>query len=249
MKSSSGVDWGGEADNRLPDDPIRCMSTPGTREGHVRRVVPGAPDRPETDAFNHPAMLAVFIWMRYASRAYCSVDWSIRGHEGPIVFEGEVMNEGAEAVVMAAEDESAERRTASTSLGQVIKFALVGGINTCIDLVVLNLLIFAVPAGRSGWLYSLFKGIAFLFAVTNSYLLNRKFTFESKEIPSVHQMSRYLMVSIIGLIINVSVASAVVNFIPSPAFLTAYWPSVAALTGVPFGMLWNFVGYRFLVFD
>lgn len=131
---------------------------------------------------------------------------------------------------------------------QAIRFGMVGGVNTVVDLSVLNLLMYLQPLGRAGWLYSVFKTMAFLVAVTNSYLLNRRFTFRSEKQASTRQLTHYLIVSIVGLLINVGVATAVVTFVPAPAFLLPWWPSIAALSGIPFGLVWNFLGYRLLVF-
>lgn len=127
-------------------------------------------------------------------------------------------------------------------------FCLVGGVNTLVDLTVLNVLIWFQPAGRSGWLYSVFKTLAFLVAVTNSYFLNHRFTFQSERQKSAQQMSHYLMVSVVGLLINVGIASTVATLMVPPQVLLPYWPSIAALCGIPFGMVWNFVGYRLFVF-
>jgi len=51
---------------------------------------------------------------------------------------------------------------------QMARFAVVGVINTAVDLAVLNTLIAVSHRGRSGLLYSLFKAISFLVAVLNS---------------------------------------------------------------------------------
>lgn len=141
-----------------------------------------------------------------------------------------------------------ERLQQSNMIRQGVFFCLVGGVNTLVDLTVLNLLIWIQPAGRSGWLYSLFKTLGFLVAVTNSYFLNHRFTFKSERQKSAQQMSHYLLVSVVGLLINVGIASGVATFVHPPALLLPYWPSVSALCGIPFGMVWNFFGYRLFVF-
>ena len=123
-----------------------------------------------------------------------------------------------------------------------------GGLNTLVDLGVLNLQIYVFAAGRSGALYSLFKGISFLAAATNSYLVNRRFTFRTRTDISPRQVTHFLSISLVGLLINVGVATTVATSVPAPAFLSAYWPSIAAIAGVPFNLVWDFVGYRYVVF-
>lgn len=141
-----------------------------------------------------------------------------------------------------------QRLVQSTLVRQGFFFCLVGGVNTLVDLAVLNLLIWIQPAGRSGWLYSLFKTLGFLVAVTNSYFLNHRFTFKSDRQKSAQQMSHYLLVSLVGLLINVGIASGVATFVHPPEPLLPFWPSISALCGIPFGMVWNFFGYRLFVF-
>lgn len=58
-----------------------------------------------------------------------------------------------------------------------ITFAVVGVINTAVDLTMLNTLIAVSHRGRSGLLYSVFKAISFLVAVLNSYRLNSRWMF------------------------------------------------------------------------
>lgn len=62
---------------------------------------------------------------------------------------------------------------------QFAKFILIGSINTVIDLGVLNILMF-ISKTYSGINFPVFKMISFLAAGTNSYFLNRFWTFQKK---------------------------------------------------------------------
>ncbi len=134
-----------------------------------------------------------------------------------------------------------------TVIRQAVKFVLVGGLNTLIDLGVLNLLIF-ITGIASGSGYSIFKGISFTVAVINSYFLNKLWTFKS----TGRKFLQFFVVSLIGFGINVGVASLVVNFIGNPFLLLGIsdklWANTGALAATFAAMAWNFMGYKFIVF-
>jgi len=131
-----------------------------------------------------------------------------------------------------------------TIVRQFAKFFLVGIMNTLIDLGTLNLLILISGIGSGLW-YSVFKGASFLIATTNSYFWNKRWTFGSDK----DKFRQFLVISIIGFFINVGTASFLVNLIGPQAGLTIkIWANVGALSGSIIGLIWNFLGYKFIVF-
>lgn len=132
---------------------------------------------------------------------------------------------------------------------QIARFATVGVINTAVDLAVLNTLIAISHRGRSGLLYSLFKAISFLVAVLNSYWLNSRWAFRSTAAGNTSmRVGRFISVSVLGLAINVGIASWVAGFAGPVKGLASWWPSVAALAGAGCALAFNFAGYKYLVF-
>ncbi len=131
---------------------------------------------------------------------------------------------------------------------QFAKFAAVGALNTFIDFGVLNLeIIFSGIAG--GAMYSFFKGISFLAATTNSFFWNKYWTFGSRTAANPKETSKFYAVAIVGWIVNVSLASFVVNAMSRPVSISPnLWANIGALTGVAGSFLWDFLGYKFLVF-
>ncbi len=137
---------------------------------------------------------------------------------------------------------------------QVVKFVLVGALNTFIDFGVLNLLIL-LSGTAIGLPYTIFKGLSFTVAVVNSYFWNKFWTFSVANTakPEIEVQGRefltFLIVSVIGFVINVGMASLIVNvmgsFLPVSSKLLA---NIGAGTAVIFSMIWNFIGYKFFVF-
>ena len=131
---------------------------------------------------------------------------------------------------------------------QAAKFALVGVLNTVLDLGVLNLLIL-LSGIASGVFYSVFKGISFTIAVVNSYFWNKFWTFKKKEGNPEKEFLQFLVVSLIGFGINVGVASMIVNLVgPQFSLSSKIWANVGAITATLCAMTWNFLGYKFIVF-
>lgn len=139
-------------------------------------------------------------------------------------------------------------RRAATAY-QFSKFLLVGGLNFLIDLGVLNLLIFATGIA-AGFYASTFKAVAFLVAVTSSFLWNKFWTFRALSVEHAGlQFVEFFLVSSVGLGINVG-SFALLNDAIGPQFGTdpRTWASVAAGGAAVVGLVWNFLGYKFFVF-
>lgn len=149
-----------------------------------------------------------------------------------------------------------EKNKIKNLIQQFSKFFLVGIMNTGVDLVILNTLMF-LSGIASGLGYSLQKAVSFLGAVTFSYFLNKYWTFQDKSKESEgKKMSQFFAVSFIGMLINVGTASLVVNYLQTP-ITTALnlpeldpklWGTFGALCGTAVGLFWNFIGYKLWVF-
>lgn len=131
---------------------------------------------------------------------------------------------------------------------QFAKFAAVGVLNTLIDAGILNALI-VLTGIASGVNYSLFKAISFVGATTNSFLWNKLWTFGAKDKTTVGETAKFYSVAIFNWILNVAVASFVVNVLPRPGAVSEnLWANIGLLAGVAASFIGNFVGYKFFVF-
>lgn len=155
-----------------------------------------------------------------------------------------------------------------TLVHQIIKFAIVGGTSFVIDYGMTFLMMKILPfdggllSNRLGeLLIAHFPGvfhyahepgsaalpvlgaIASFFAMTNSAFMNRAWTFEVKgKFERAKQIRRFYVVSILGQVINLAVATALYNMIGNKQLLI---PKVA---GAAVAAVWNFLGGRLYAF-
>ncbi len=131
---------------------------------------------------------------------------------------------------------------------QFAKFAVIGLLNAALDFGILNLLIMFSGA-YSGIYFSLFKAVSFIAAAGNGYFWNKHWTFLKGGLGSPKEFGSYLSIGLIGLALNVAVASAVVNFIsPIGNISPELWANVGTLLAVAVSAFFNFTGYKFFVF-
>jgi putative flippase GtrA len=136
-------------------------------------------------------------------------------------------------------------------LKQIIRFVVVGFINTGIDFGVLNLLMFLTGIYGGRWII-LLNSISFTVAVINSYLWNKYWTFkkEGSETGQIaREFSQFLAISIVGILLNSGIVYAITTLV-SPLFglSSALWANFAKVLATVVSMVWNFAGYKFFVF-
>lgn len=132
---------------------------------------------------------------------------------------------------------------------QAAKFFLAGVLATLVDLGILNLLIW-ISGIASGLYFSLFKGISFLGAMAGKYFGVKFWTFEKTDTGGMGtEFGKFLMVSAIGLGINVIAASFLVNTIgPQFGIGEKVWANIGAILAAFVAFIWNFFGSKFIVF-
>lgn len=132
---------------------------------------------------------------------------------------------------------------------QFLRFAVVGVANTGIDFAVFNVLIriFGVTKGEA---IIPIKFAAFLAANINSYLLNKKWTFkDNTKGEGARKFSLYLTVSVVGALLNLSTVYLITTFIdPLFSLSPQLWANVANLVATGISLVWNFLGYKIIVF-
>lgn len=120
---------------------------------------------------------------------------------------------------------------------QFIKFCLVGILNTLI-----NLIIFFILTNIFHIYYLISAVFAFLAAVTNSFILNKTWTFKEKISQNTYnKYAKFFLVSIIALVINLLILYVLVEFFN-------VYNMFAQLIGIASNILINFFGNKLWTF-
>lgn len=130
-------------------------------------------------------------------------------------------------------------------LWQFSKFMAVGFSNTAIDFGILNGLIYFTDI-TSGLQIIPLNAISFTVAIVNSYFWNRKWVFEN---PKESNFFTFVGVTLIGLAINSTLVFLITTFIP-PVVVTSpkLWANIAKAFATGISLVWNFMGYKLVVF-
>ena len=125
-----------------------------------------------------------------------------------------------------------------TTLAQFLMFGVVGGVGFLFDTATVYGLRYSLGLYAAGM-------VAYLVAATVTWLLNRLWTFRGTGSGSVHrQWARFLMVNLLGFVLNRGTYALLVTFVA----LCAAQPVYAVAAGALAGMFLNFRLSRAMVF-
>ena len=129
------------------------------------------------------------------------------------------------------------------------RFAVIGFTNFIVYSGMLNLLI-GLTSISSGLWYSIFVGISFTAGALHSYFWNKYWVFDFGSTNSGGaEFGKFVAVSIASGLLNVIVASFLVNFIhPLFGITPQGWANVGGIAGSTVGLVFNFIGLRIVVF-
>lgn len=135
------------------------------------------------------------------------------------------------------------------ALKQFAKFVVIGVVNTGLDFLVLNfeMLVTGISQGP-GMLAQ--NAVSFSVATINSYYFNKRWAFQDdSQKKQGHKFSQFLIVSLIGLVINSTTVFLVTSsFAPLFGISPILWANLAKVAATGLSLIWNFVGYKFFVF-
>lgn len=134
------------------------------------------------------------------------------------------------------------------SLFQLSKFIETGVLNTFIDMGILNGLMWFFGV-TSGIFIVPFNIFSFSCATGNSYFWNKFWTFERKDKAGVKEFLTFFTITMVGMGINTLIVFLGTTFI-APVFDLSggAWANLVKIAATFVSMIWNFIGYKFIVF-
>lgn len=135
-------------------------------------------------------------------------------------------------------------------MAQFGKFAAVGFLNTAIDFGVLNLLS-AATGITAGFIIGGVNVPGFTLAIFNSYFWNKLWVFRDREEKNIFaDLPKFLLITFIGLIVNSGIVVFGTTYaVPANGYAANVWLNLVKVGATVFSLIWNFIGYKFLVFN
>jgi len=132
-------------------------------------------------------------------------------------------------------------------LKQLFRFGLVGGLNTLLDLLILNVLLLLFPTTSTTTLLA-YNALAFSLGAVNSFLLNKYWTFKHKQCTTLKELLRFTLTTLCGIgwsTLVLWLASSVLH----PLVVNAtVWANAAKIVSVASSAVLSYLAMRLWVF-
>jgi putative flippase GtrA len=138
-------------------------------------------------------------------------------------------------------------RSRGSMFRQFLSFSLVGGLNTTIDLLVLNGLLWLWPTQNTVSLLT-YNSLAYVLGATNSFFWNKYWTFQSRYRTTPRELMRFILTTLCGLVIN-NVLLWIASEVLHPSMINAtLWANASKALAIGGTFMVSFLGMRLWVF-
>ncbi len=130
---------------------------------------------------------------------------------------------------------------------QLLRFSFVGGLNTIIDILAFNLLLWMMPTQDATTLL-FYNSLAYLIGAVNSFCWNKLWTFEQRSQVTRKQLTRFALVTGLGILCNdlfLWLATQLLTKLELNGFL---WTNIAKVSAIACSFMVSYIGMRFTVF-
>ena len=130
---------------------------------------------------------------------------------------------------------------------QLVRFGFVGGLNTLIDILAFNLLLWMMPTQNATMLL-LYNSLAYLIGAANSFYCNKLWTFEQRSQVTRKQLVRFALVTSLGILCNDLFLLLATSLLTRLSLDGIIWTNGAKISAIACSFLVSYIGMRFTVF-
>lgn len=133
------------------------------------------------------------------------------------------------------------------TLRQLLRFGLVGCLNTLIDLLALNCLLWLWSTQSTAMLL-LANSLAYALGAVNSFILNRYWTFQYTARTSTREVSRFVLTTLAGIACNDLILGGLNNILQTTHLSTTFWMNISKLLAIGGTVLISYLSMRLWIF-
>jgi putative flippase GtrA len=132
-------------------------------------------------------------------------------------------------------------------IGQVLRFGLVGGLNTIVDLLILNMLLLLFPSNSTRMIL-IFSAIAYSIGAVNSFLLNKYWTFGYRQRTTWREVARFIVTTLFGIGWSSIILWLASNALQPILINPTIWANASKVVAICGTVMINYVGMSLWVF-
>jgi len=130
---------------------------------------------------------------------------------------------------------------------QVLRFGLVGGLNTIVDLLILNMLLLLLPTNSTRMIL-IFSAIAYSIGAVNSFLLNKYWTFGYRKRTSWREVARFVVTTLLGIGWSSIILWLASNALQPILINPTIWANTSKVIAICGTVMINYLGMSLWVF-
>src|SRR6266487_2827839 len=132
-------------------------------------------------------------------------------------------------------------------IGQVLRFGLVGGLNTIVDLLILNMLLLLFPTSSTRMIL-IYSAIAYSLGAVNSFLLNKYWTFGYCQRTTWREVARFIVTTLCGIGWSSIILWLASNALHPLLVNTTIWANASKVIAISGTALISYLGMSLWVF-
>src|SRR5713101_5793776 len=130
---------------------------------------------------------------------------------------------------------------------QALRFGLAGGLNTLVDLLILNGLLWLFPTTSSLMLLA-YNSLAYSLGAVNSFLLNKYWTFGQKQRTTRGELARFTLITLCSIGWSSAILWLASTFLHPLLVNATVWANASKLVAIAGTALISYMGMRLWVF-